>query len=98
MKIAISVVILLWASACMAGTLYVDGSAPVAGDGSRNSPFKTITRATRASVRGDTILIKSGTYTENVAESDDKVLIRRWGPDRPVIHAAAAGEYTVSLS
>ena len=98
MKISISVVILLAASACMAGTLYVDGSAPVAGDGSRNSPFKTITRATRASVRGDTILIKSGTYTENVAESDDKVLIRKWGPDRPVIRAAAAGEYAVSLS
>jgi hypothetical protein len=37
-----------------------------ASSGSANNPFKTIERATRAAVAGDTILIRAGTYRESL--------------------------------
>lgn len=51
-----------------ARTLYVDAAAPGSGDnlGSAQNPYKTISAATDRAKAGDTILVQSGRYAEEV--------------------------------
>jgi parallel beta-helix repeat protein len=46
--------------------LWVDGSAKVSGNGSKNSPYKTIKSALGKLSSGGTVVIKAGTYRENI--------------------------------
>jgi hypothetical protein len=48
------------------GTIYVDTNNPTNGDGSTGNPFKTITLAVNAANPGSTIIVRPGTYAENV--------------------------------
>lgn len=47
-------------------TYYVDGSVSTTGDGSKETPFKTVAEAVSMAVAGDTVVIYSGTYSENL--------------------------------
>ncbi len=51
------------------GDVFVDASAPSGGNGSYNSPFKTVTAGYGALSPGETLVIRSGSYNETLTMS-----------------------------
>lgn len=74
-----------------AGELWVDHSAPSNGDGSAEAPFQTITAAVKASMEGDTVTVKEGTYHEWVP-------LKSGTAESPFTLRAAPGERVVVSS
>lgn len=59
-------------------------------DGSRETPFRTISRAAAAMVPGDVCLVRAGTYRETVrparsGEPDKPIVFRAWPGERPLV-------------
>lgn len=76
-------------SLAAAGTLWVDSHAvPETADGSRQAPFATITAAAAAVQPGDVVIIRGGTYRENVRLPSGE-------PEQPVTLRAAEGERVI---
>jgi nitrous oxidase accessory protein NosD len=75
-----------------AKTLHVDIAHPKADDaqsGTADVPFKSINAATKVAQPGDTVLISTGTYRENV------VLATKGTPDKPITIKAAPGQRVI---
>ena len=72
---------------CCGKEYFVSNSGNDNSDGSRNRPFKTITRAVKAVKPGDVVTVRGGTYRE-------LVLIRGVSgtPDKPIVFRGAPGE------
>ncbi len=74
-------------------TYYVDGSHPLASDsgpGTASTPWKTILHAVQTARAGETVLIKRGTYPENVS---GRVSVANSGtPGKPITFAAYPGD------
>ncbi len=72
---------------CCGKEYFVSNSGNDNSDGSRNHPFKTITRAVKAVKPGDVVTVRGGTYRE-------LVLIRGVSgtPDKPIVFRGAPGE------
>lgn len=66
-------------------TLYVSTSGSNSNNGEQNKPFATITFASEKAKAGDTIIIKSGTYSENVK------IMRSGTADKPITFMGETG-------
>ena len=69
-------------------TLYVDRAATACSDkgsGTQSQPFCTIGAAAKVAMAGQTVLIASGTYAENVTVANSGI------PSAPIVFAAASG-------
>ncbi len=76
--------------ASLARVIYVDQSAAVLGDGSFTSPFKTIQEATDLAVAGDTVMIRAGTYREQVIVKSDGVTFMAYNQEKANINGTEA--------
>lgn len=63
-------------------------AAVITVDGAGSGDYQTIQQAINASQDGDTIVVKPGTYAEQVGFSGRKVTVRSEAPDDPAIVAA----------
>jgi F5/8 type C domain-containing protein/copper-binding protein NosD/uncharacterized protein DUF1565 len=83
------------ASAAAATTYYVSPDGSDSSSGSSSEPFRTIGSATRLARRGDVVLVRSGTYSEQVslAAANSGATLRGIGPTRPVIDGGGTRGY-----
>lgn len=78
-------------------TIYVDGNSTRAKeDGSKATPYKTISKALQNAPKGSTIIVKSAVYRENITIGDGLQIIGE-GDKRPIIQAANPKKPTVIL-
>ena len=77
-------------------TLYVSTDGNDLNNGSENNPFSTIQAAIDASSDGDTVLVASGTYFENVDyKKKNIVVISMAGSDSTTIDGMATGSVVI---
>lgn len=84
--------LLIWGLSVSAATYEVAQRNPRAsdeGDGSGQSPWKTITRAPRTAAPGDTVIIRDGIYRESVVAKISGTA------ESPIIFEAAPGAHVV---
>ena len=83
--------VLALASVSLAGAAeyYVDDAATSAGNGTPNSPFRTVQQAASVMQAGDVCLLRRGTYRETVRPA------RSGTTDRPLVFRAWQGESVV---
>lgn len=68
------------------GDYYVDTSVSASGTGTTPATaFKTIGEAYGAASSGDTIVVRSGTYSENLTLSKSNLTLRGYGTEKPEI-------------
>jgi len=67
LTLALPLVVALVARPAGATQWTVDASAAAGGNGSPQSPFKTLTQAAAVLATGDTVLVRAGTYNESVS-------------------------------
>ncbi len=85
-------------------TYYVAPAGNDENDGSRSAPFRTLERATLALQAGDTLLVRDGTYEQNLVlsaasghasgEAGRSIAIRAFPGEHPVLKAEATGSRT----
>ncbi|MBE0651165.1 MAG: cadherin domain-containing protein [Bacteroidales bacterium] len=73
-------------------TIYISTSGSDTNTGELNSPYKTIQFGIDNANKGDTILVDSGTYKENINILEKNItLISKYGPDLTIIDGNKAG-------
>lgn len=85
-------------------TLYVAPAGDDENDGTRSAPFRTLERATLALKPGDTLLVRGGTYEQNLViaasaghasgEPGRSIAVRAFPGEHPVLKAQATGTRT----
>ena len=73
--------------------LYVDANANINGDGSKEKPFKTISKAAEIAMPGDEVLVGPGTYREyvspkNAGLEDKRIVYKSIEPLKAIITGA----------
>ncbi len=63
----------VWA-ACPSGTCYVDDNCSPPTDGTSADPDCTITEGINRAATGDTVLVRAGTYTEEIVFNGSKAI------------------------
>lgn len=70
----------------LAADWHVDAAAPPGGTGGPDDPFATVAEGLAAAMPGDSVLVRAGTYDEQLAS------VRDGEETRPIVVAAAAGD------
>ena len=83
-----------------AGVFYVDPEADPAGDGSQDSPFRTVGAAVAAVVagRGDTVVVRPGTYLESVVLKTGTTLAGEGGAASVLLTGAQGADAAVTMA
>ncbi len=90
MKKISSVLIFLFClvNSVYAATYYVDPAGNDSNAGTELSPFKTIQHGINTSSNGDTVIVKAGTYSENVDYNGKAITVQSTDPDDSAVVAA----------
>ncbi len=96
--ISISPVIKNQFAAASDNTIWVDDSYqyPHQSDGSSSKPFTTIQNAVNAAENGDIIMVREGTYKEEITVNK-KITLRSEVPEKAIIVGCALSEYLIGI-
>ncbi|MFR9553856.1 MAG: right-handed parallel beta-helix repeat-containing protein [Rikenellaceae bacterium] len=87
LKFTLSALLLLAGVATQARNIYVSPSGSNMNDGSKESPYRTISKAAYVAIAGDSVIIHEGTYRERVSPANGGTT-----PARRITYTAAPGE------
>lgn len=87
LKLSISALLLVVGFATQARNIHVSPSGSNMNDGSKESPYRTISKAAYVALAGDSVIIHEGTYRERVSPANGGI-----SPASRITYIAAPGE------